>query len=445
MSQSNSSRHVIAATRTAISIFIGTYILLLPACTPDNVIITSPPDFQDEPGAHALFDQMIDTIRKADSLSYSCHQKWMVKNEVITDLIYRVWLKKPNYFRVEVSPFQSDQSGKPYCILVGDGETAWTYWPQGRPRWNLILENDEEYQKNRLISYRKEMAPIGEYSIGHGLEPSTKNGMNLPVVNPSVFHGYSDSLLENDYLSGVRSLGEEKIEADICHKIELNIMSGQRSWFIWLSPTDNLPRKTKEIVRLDNEFVMIEDWSQVEVNGDISSTLFQWQPPEDWVEWVRPEDDDQLLEIGKAVPDFEFISSDGSIIKRSDYLNKVVWLYFWRVGCPPCREGMGPMQELYRKYNNKEFEILAFNSADDANMAISFLQEKDITFPCIVDSSEEARKVAQHDFRCSAMPTNYILDRQGKVIDAWTGYWKGHERVISGLEKAGITLPESIP
>ena len=40
----------------------------------------------------------------------------------------------------------------------------------------------------------------------------------------------------------------------------------------------------------------------------------------------------------------------------------------------------------------------------------------------------------------SGVPMNYIIDRDGKVVDAWYGYEKGHPRAKAALEKAGIKI-----
>lgn len=44
---------------------------------------------------------------------------------------YQIWLKKPNYFRMEVPEQKSDEIRG---ILVGDGMNLWVYWPQGHAR-----------------------------------------------------------------------------------------------------------------------------------------------------------------------------------------------------------------------------------------------------------------------------------------------------------------------
>jgi peroxiredoxin len=38
------------------------------------------------------------------------------------------------------------------------------------------------------------------------------------------------------------------------------------------------------------------------------------------------------------------------------------------------------------------------------------------------------------------VPTNYIIDREGKIVDSWLGYEEGHKQAIEALEKLGVKL-----
>ena len=86
--------------------------------------------------------------------------------------------------------------------------------------------------------------------------------------------------------------------------------------------------------------------------------------------------------------------------------------------------------------------ILGFNCSDDKQIALEFLRENSATFPNILDSSDAAKRVAFEDYKGSGVPLNYILDREGKVVDAWLGYEEGHKRAIAALEKAGLKLED---
>ncbi len=98
------------------------------------------------------------------------------------------------------------------------------------------------------------------------------------------------------------------------------------------------------------------------------------------------------------------------------------------------------LQELHEKYTDKGLIILGFNGSDDKQIALEFLKENSATFPNILDSSDAAKRVAFEGYKMSGVPLNYIIDREGKVVDAWYGYEKGHKRAIAAMEKLGLKL-----
>lgn len=102
------------------------------------------------------------------------------------------------------------------------------------------------------------------------------------------------------------------------------------------------------------------------------------------------------------------------------------------------------LQELHQKYKykDKELVILGFNSSDDKKVALEFLQDNSVTFPNILDSSDAADKIASESYKCSSMPLNYIIDKEGKIVDAWLGYEKGHKRAKASIEKLGLKFED---
>ena len=103
---------------------------------------------------------------------------------------------------------------------------------------------------------------------------------------------------------------------------------------------------------------------------------------------------------------------------------------------------MRHLQTLHAKYSDKGLAILGFNCSDDRKIALEFVGENGATFPMILDSSEAAIKVGSEDYKRTGVPLNYIIDKQGKVVDAWYGYEEGHKRALASLEKAGLKLEE---
>ena len=268
--------------------------------------------FKDEPEAHALFEKMIETMRNAESLYY--------KGDC-GNCTYTIWMKKPNYFRVETVNSQGVECG----TLVGDGDHLWIYWPEGiSPAWN---EGYEDYTGAEV--YMKKATHVGRHSIGHEVG-WLRAGMGMTIIDPSTFHGYTDSL--QPYLDGAKSWYTESIEGHECDVIEVSFMKRQRIWYIWLSKQDHLPRKLKEVVRVARPLVGYEYWSDVKINTEIPDEKFVWEPPAGWVQWTPPEPDLQLLKPGTEAPDFELLLADETKARLSDYRGKIVWFYMWRVG-----------------------------------------------------------------------------------------------------------------
>jgi peroxiredoxin len=393
--------------------------------------------FKNEPQARALYDQMIEALRRPQSLTYKSDYRFEAQGRELGHCSYTVWLKKPNQFRVE----GVSANGKHSATLVGDGQTQWLFWSGDRPIFST--DDRETYEKTRSNVYMKKPAPPGEHSIGR--ETSTLGvGMSMPILDPSTFFGYTDPLQRN--VDGVMGIGREKIGDEECDGIEVSIRKHQGSRYLWLSPKDHLPRKLKQVLRVPSQdMVTNEVWSDIVIDGPMAPEKFVWTPPEGWRQWQLPKVEDTLLKPGTAAPDFELPLVDGKLVKLSDFRDKIVWFYLWQTGRPAYREEMRYLQKLHEKYSDKGLVILGFfNFANDKKITLEFLHENGPTFPTILDASDAAKKVVFRDYKYMriGVPLNYIMDRQGKIVDAWYGDEEGHARALAALKKAGLKLDE---
>lgn len=385
---------------------------------------------KDEPVAHALYEAMLTSVRDATSLSYTS----ICRGPDGRASAYRVWLKKPNYFRVELVNGLSHRR----TMLVGDGEHLWIYWLGDRPF--LSTDDANGYERTRSGVYVKK-AIRREDSIGNEM---ARLGVAWYAVifDPGVFHGHSGFL--GPYLDGVRARGTDGVGGEKCDVIEVSYMHAQRTRYFWLSRRDHLPRKMKEIVRLTDNRVNVEEWSDVTINTEAPKKRFAWSPPESWREWDLPEPEDFLLESGQEAPDFELFSSHEKTIRLSEYRGKVVWLYMWQVGSPRCRQEMPHLQSLYEEYRDRGLVVLGLNLVDDNRIARRFIRDNEFTFPIVLEPSATTERVLVQDYgnKMEMVPLSYIISREGKVVDAWYGYDQGHDRAMAALEKAEVRLEE---
>ena len=214
----------------------------------------------DEPAAHALYDRMIQALRSAETLSFQSTYDATLSEAGPPSGRYRMWLKKPNYFRME--NYAGDQvSG----VLVGDGRNLWIYWPGGKPslgadNWPQNIDSDQVYLTKP--------APPGGHSILH---EAPYIGAQI-ILDPSMFHGYTDSL--EPYLDGVRPAGTGQADGQPCDLIELSFLHGQRSWKLWIARSDHLPRRIEETVRLANTITRGEQAAMTSVLAPSPSISF---------------------------------------------------------------------------------------------------------------------------------------------------------------------------
>ncbi len=98
------------------------------------------------------------------------------------------------------------------------------------------------------------------------------------------------------------------------------------------------------------------------------------------------------------------------------------------------------LQRFHEEHGEKGLVILGVNSSDKEDVALELLRKNSVSFPNIVDSSEAAQEATSGEYKSSGVPLSYIIDREGKIVDAWYGYSKGHRRARKVLRKLGISV-----
>jgi len=122
--------------------------------------------------------------------------------------------------------------------------------------------------------------------------------------------------------------------------------------------------------------------------------------------------------IGQPAPDFTLKAADGRSITLSSLRGKVVLVNFWATWCPPCREEMPSMEELYKNYAPGGLELLAINVEEDGPQIMpEFLRENPHTFPVLFDVDE----VVRERYGVFQFPETFVIDREGIIVDKVIG------------------------
>ena len=134
---------------------------------------------------------------------------------------------------------------------------------------------------------------------------------------------------------------------------------------------------------------------------------------------------EMLLKAGFAVPkaevdstDFTLESVDGTSVSLASYKGSLVFLSFWATWCGPCKQELPSAQALYEKLKSKGFLIVAVDVMEEKKTVSAFVRANRMTFPVLLDA--DGRVGGEYDAR--SIPTNYIVDRRGKILARIVGY-----------------------
>jgi len=143
-----------------------------------------------------------------------------------------------------------------------------------------------------------------------------------------------------------------------------------------------------------------------------------------------------LPKLGTAAIDFNCQDLNGQIWSLDKVRGKVVLLRFWADWCPYCRYEMPIIEKYYRKLNKEGFMVLAVNVKQSAAVAGAFMAQMDITFPVPLDPDGKMAK----RYGVYAIPTNFLIDRQGIIREILIGEVFREEKVLRDLLKGYFRL-----
>jgi peroxiredoxin len=123
-------------------------------------------------------------------------------------------------------------------------------------------------------------------------------------------------------------------------------------------------------------------------------------------------------------PDFTLKSNSGKNIKLSELRGQVVMINFWASWCGPCRQEMPLLDQLYQRYQPMGFTLLGVNVEEDSTAADKILKEIPVSFPVLYDNKS---KVSE-SYQVQAMPSTFLIDRDGKLRYLHKGYKPGTEQ-----------------
>ena len=147
---------------------------------------------------------------------------------------------------------------------------------------------------------------------------------------------------------------------------------------------------------------------------------------------------DAAPEIGKLAPEFSLADVNGKKVNLSEFKGKVILINFWATFCGPCKAEMPSLNNLFSSFKKEGFIVLAISTDDSEKPVQSFIKDKSITFPVLMDKDQE---VYFDQYGVLGLPTSFLIDRDGIIRDKIRGerVWDAPEM----KEKIGILLSKN--
>ncbi len=120
-----------------------------------------------------------------------------------------------------------------------------------------------------------------------------------------------------------------------------------------------------------------------------------------------------VIKMVQALPvEIRLKDLNGQQVRLSDFRGKIIFLNFWATWCYACRIEMPDMEKLHQKFKNKDFAMVTINLQESVSQVKQFFKDFKLTFTALLDSDGA---VGAH-FMITAIPTTFILDKEGIII-----------------------------
>jgi len=135
--------------------------------------------------------------------------------------------------------------------------------------------------------------------------------------------------------------------------------------------------------------------------------------------------------IGKQLPSFEAELLDGGSLDSASFAGQVTYLSFFASWCGPCRRELPALRELHAKYESQGFAVVGIgvdtNSAKSAGMARQYGAD----FPVLLDPRGKVLGL----FDVKSMPTSYLINRKGVIVDKLIGWGETAEKLPKVMKR----------
>jgi thiol-disulfide isomerase/thioredoxin/outer membrane lipoprotein-sorting protein len=388
---------------------------------------------QVEDAAKARLQAMADSVRQANSITYSASNKgsggfFSMIPEHRADV---AMLRDPQtkQWKIRYSGTRAPSAGQPALdfIVVSNGTTR--TWVDDsakqvieRPNWNS--ENVQQ------------VTAAGQAAI-----------RELALANP----------FEKDLGAGTIKLeAQTDVNGTKCDVVLVDPGSQQPQTRYYIA-ADNLPRKVEQILGEMGSQAWI--LSNVQLNPPINDNLFKVDVPTGYTfvpaapapapaaptatpGTATPVPAARVTgtEVDQLAPDFSLTSGDGQSFSLSGAKGSVIVLDFWGTWCIPCRAASPKVQALHEKYKDEPVRILglAVRETSDENPK-KYMADNKYTYGLLLKADDVAKS-----YKVRTYPMYFVIGKEGQIVYN-SGQYKPETTLAEVEEAIEIALGKKPP
>lgn len=142
--------------------------------------------------------------------------------------------------------------------------------------------------------------------------------------------------------------------------------------------------------------------------------------------------------IKMPAPMFTLKDVDGNTVSLAAYKGKTVLLDFWATWCGPCKKSFPAMSQTVNRFKNDTSVVFLFIHTwekEAAGLATAnakkYIDENKFPFEVLMDlkGADGLNKVIE-DYKVNAIPTKFIVDKEGNIRFKFTGAAPGEEAAV---------------
>jgi thiol-disulfide isomerase/thioredoxin len=118
------------------------------------------------------------------------------------------------------------------------------------------------------------------------------------------------------------------------------------------------------------------------------------------------------IAIGGVLPDVTMKGLIGPARNLGVYRGKPLLINVWASWCGPCRQEMGSLELLNRRFGGQQFNIIGISTDDYEDRALGFLRQSNTTFNNFLDKN----LVLENLLGADHLPLTLLVDARGRVL-----------------------------